>query len=586
MARLEKILLLAGLLTILGVATTQIHDFDTFWQLQSGRHMLQTRSFIHRDIFSLAASAPRFEHCWLHDILLYLAYLAGGYHGLGVVKGLALGGTALTLLAAARTRGSSRPAMLLALTAFWLSRGGWLARPQLWTFLFFALFVLILERHRRRGGREVLLLFPLMILWINLHAGAVLAIPILIAYLVGEGGALALRKSPVTPESYRRLWLAFGLTLSAFLFTPYTVELLDTLLSAYKLGAGGLDAAGRPTTAITQLFNMDWRPTSFASDPWFFYGLAVAGALMSLGWRRLNLTDLCLLGGLALMGLKLSRHTSFFFFAMVAILPAYADAAATLCFGRFGPRVKFWSRGMATLAAAGIFVWFAKPAYDTYGLFRTGLRTWHYPVAAAEFVREQRLPANLYNTYDWGGYLMWTLYPDYRVFWDGRQDSPEMFSYGWRVMAGHPGWEDVLERFAVRTVVTKSCTVDVGQHYPIIDRLRKHPAWALVFADESALIFVRRAAVAPDWLRRFELPDARIDDTILAEARLLVGVDPQRYMGWWEIARIQMKRRQYREAFLALNQYLGRTPKRDPAAENYYRILYPLVNKGSQTEPK
>jgi len=142
--RVEKLLLLAALFAILWVATTVIHDFDTFWQLQSGKYMVETQSFIRTDLFTLAADVPRFEHCWLQDLILYFGYRLGGYHALSVIKGLALGGTALALMAVARIRGASWPSMLLLSTPFWLSRGGWTARPQLWTFLFFALFVLIL----------------------------------------------------------------------------------------------------------------------------------------------------------------------------------------------------------------------------------------------------------------------------------------------------------------------------------------------------------------------------------------------------------------------------------------------------------
>jgi hypothetical protein len=571
--RVGKLLLLAALLTILGVATTVIHDFDTFWQLQSGKYMVETLSIIRTDLFTLAADVPRFEHCWLHDLILYFGHQIGGYHALSVIKGLALAGTALALLWAARVRGASWPSMLLLLAPFWLSRGGWTARPQLWTFLFFALFVLILERHRRRGGKLVFLLFPLMLLWVNLHAGAILAVPILAAYLVGEGGALAMRRSMMNGTAYKMLWMAAGLVLLGFLFTPYTRELIDTFLATPKIGAAGVDAGGRSRESIVHLFNMDWRPTTFASDPYFYYGLIVTALLMAMGWRRLSLADLCLMGGLAIMGQQLSRHTSFFFFAMTAILPVYADSAAAWIFSRFPLGVKSALRWAATLAATAIFIHYALPAYHTYGLFRTGLRTWHFPVAAAEFVKEHRLPANIYNTYDWGGYLAWTLYPEHRVFWDGRQNSAEMFSYGWRVMSGHPGWEGVFEKFDVKTVVTKACTVDTGQHYPIIDQLRKDPAWRLVFADVSGLIFVREDAVAADWLAHYELPDSRADDTILSEARLLVEMEPQRYKGWWEIARIQMARKDYPEALLALEQYLRRTPQRDLQAEQLWRML-------------
>ena len=47
-------------------------------------------------------------------------------------------------------------------------------------------------------------------------------------------------------------------------------------------------------------------------------------------------------------------------------------------------------------------------------------------IAAGEFVEEHKLARNIYNTYDWGGYMAFKLFPDYLMFWDGRQDSAEM----------------------------------------------------------------------------------------------------------------------------------------------------------------
>ena len=91
-----------------------------------------------------------------------------------------------------------------------------------------------------------------------------------------------------------------------------------------------------------------------------------------------------------------------------------------------------------------------------------GLREWHYPIEATDFIQKHQLAPNLYNTYDWGGYLAWKLFPDYLVFWDGRQNSPEMFRLGFEVMTGQSGWEEILKRFYVQTIVTRASTYDTG----------------------------------------------------------------------------------------------------------------------------
>ena len=563
---LEKILVLAGIFGLFGLAASQVKSFDIFWQLQSGRYMVQTRAFIHHDIFSLAPSAPRFEHCWLHDLVFYGVYLLGGFRGISILKGLLVTATGVAAVATARRRDACWPVILpVTLPLLLLTWGGWLERPQLWSFLFFTTVLLVLESYRRQPGRFLWLLPPLLALWANFHAGAVLAVPVMIAYLVGEGGARLFSSSSLSAQNYRRLaWVALAL-LPALLATPYAWQMLQTLIHAAGYGVGsGIKG---------QVFNMDWRATSFANSPTFYYALGVALLLVGAGWRRFSLTDGLLLAGLAFMGLRLERHTTFFLVAAAAFLPRYADVLWEGVRVRL-PGRRVWLLRLAGLVLAGALFYQQVPSiYQRGGFFRTGLLVWHYPVAAARFVRDQKLPANLYNTYDWGGYLMWTLYPEYKVFWDGRSDSPRMFGLGLQVMRAHAQWPQILERFRVNTVVTKACTMDTGQHYPIIDALQQSPHWALVFADQSALIFVRRRAVPTKWLAAHQLPASRIDDTILSEAQLLLAANAWRYMAWYEIARIEMDRGHDRVALQALTYYMRTTPKPDPMIVQYYSKL-------------
>jgi len=334
--------------------------------------------------------------------------------------------------------------------------------------------------------------------------------------------------------------------------------------------------------AITQIYNMDWRQTSFAQEPFFFWTMALIVVLLFLGWRKLSLKDLLLFGGIAFMGMKLSRHTTFLYLLSGAFLPRYADAAAETWFNwltkwhwaRLGLRL------LVLFAAVAGTLYIAIPAYRIQGLFQTGLREWHYPIEAAEFIRKEHLPPNLYNTYDWGGYLMWTLYPDYQVFWDGRSDSREMFAQGLDVMRGAPDWQAILDRFQIRTIVSKACMVSNGRRYPILDLLKESPTWALVFADESSLVLVRRDAMPPGWLDRHELAKDSIDDTILSEAGLLARVDPAgRYMAFWEMTRIYLTRKDYRAALPALGNYLALAPNPPEEAVQYYRKLRQQLNQ-------
>ena len=50
--------------------------------------MVETGSIIDKDVFTLTSDLYRYEHCWLHDIALYLIYLLGGYAAISVWKGV------------------------------------------------------------------------------------------------------------------------------------------------------------------------------------------------------------------------------------------------------------------------------------------------------------------------------------------------------------------------------------------------------------------------------------------------------------------------------------------------------------------
>lgn len=572
-------LVVACLVVIFLPAVSLVHSFDIFWQLASGRYLIETGQFIRTDTFTLAPDAPRFQHTWLHDVLVYGIYKIAGYAGISWWKGLTVTATAATLALTARIRHAGWSPILLVLPVFFLSRGGWLERPQLWSFFCFALFLLVLELHKARAGRSIWWLLPVMAFWVNVHAGSVLAAALIIAYLVGGAGDLFLRSSPLTADRYKRLWLVTPLLFGIGALTPYPSQLWRTLLSVANYGVKVDSSTGQASGPMTALFNMDWSPTSFAVEPVFYYCMAISAVIVVLGWRRWSLIDLCLLGGLALMGLKLRRHIPFFYMGMIAILPGYLTAISDVVKERLPGRFQLMPVGVLGVAGLVLLVYFAKPAYHDYGVLQTGLRSWHYPVAASDYLRQQQLPGNIYNTYDWGGYLTWEHYPDRLVFWDGRQNSSKMFQYGWNVMAGQPDWQQILDQFDVNTIISKSCTMDTAQHYPLLDRLRESHDWSLVFQEGSSTVFVRNGSVDNEWLLKNRLNKGRIDDAILYEATLLVENDPARYVGWWEIARIQMERRRHREAFHALGRYLSYTPVRDPRAERYYRILAPLVQQ-------
>jgi hypothetical protein len=98
----------------------------------------------------------------------------------------------------------------------------------------------------------------------------------------------------------------------------------------------------------------------------------------------------------------------------------------------------------------------------------------------------EKPPAPIFNNYDWGGYFIARLYPQYRVFIDGRADLYGSLMDSFMETAhGKGDWQQVLQQYGVRTVVLPPGTGLVGL-------LRLDANWRKIFEDKQAVIFVRK----------------------------------------------------------------------------------------------
>jgi hypothetical protein len=96
----------------------------------------------------------------------------------------------------------------------------------------------------------------------------------------------------------------------------------------------------------------------------------------------------------------------------------------------------------------------------------------------------------VFNHYDWGGYLIWKLHPDVRVFIDGRADL-----YGEHLLKQFADtfqlkgdWKQTLNQWHVKTVV-------VPANSALAEALRREAGWAISYEDRQATIFTDTSRV-------------------------------------------------------------------------------------------
>ena len=85
-------------------------------------------------------------------------------------------------------------------------------------------------------------------------------------------------------------------------------------------------------------------------------------------------------------------------------------------------RVRSWGRYALIAASIALIAFILKDYIPSRERVSVAMRVNDeiYPVGAADFVIANDLKGNLFNTYFWGGYLIWRLGPERKVFVDGR----------------------------------------------------------------------------------------------------------------------------------------------------------------------
>jgi hypothetical protein len=120
------------------------------------------------------------------------------------------------------------------------------------------------------------------------------------------------------------------------------------------------------------------------------------------------------------------------------------------------------------------------------GLIRFGFDPAKMPIAAVEFLKREKIQGKMYNPEQFGDYVIYAAWPQYRVFVDGRIDmyGAETMSNYMKVAALQPGWRDVLTRYGINFIFYYA-------NSPLASLLKETGHWRLVYADRVANIFVR-----------------------------------------------------------------------------------------------
>ena len=550
---------------------TKIFTSDFGTHIAQGRQIVQTWSIPDKEFLnypSLGRYNPNGE--WGFQAVLYLVYSAGGFYGVSFFIWAVVFGIFLLIHRATVLRGAHPLLAVLAIFAF----SGFLRiriqpRPEIFTYLFTSLIILILTEYYYGARKKMIYAIPpLVLLWANMHPTYLMAFVLCAAFFADALARAAWRrefrwdllKKWVLPPVLAGLG---GLILCGLNPNGYNA-ILSPLHLISRGGSGGGSSVLMSISELTPVKGTGFF-VYYKAAAWFAFVSILLGAV----GRRVLLIDLFLFAiafkgawdsarAVSMMGMFLApgaalQVTGFLeraggWFARNEV-PAevrkdlgkgkekgkgksrqIADTVVKAAPETPRPRgIPFRKAAPAAIVATALAAFGGTTLSFSFGQLEYGLgMTEHkFSFAAAEFLRKNPIPGKMFNFFDIGGFLDWQLYPQALTYIDGRTYNQEVFMDHQVVTGAMQGWENILEKYGITYIVLKSMDSS-GMILPIVPVLANNPGWALVFSDGLFVVFVRNAPGLQGYIKAHQIPKGILPQHIIREAYhyLFLGVSP------------------------------------------------------------
>jgi hypothetical protein len=345
----------------------------------------------------------------------------------------------------------------------------------MFTFALTSLLLWIVERGEHRP-RLLFWIPPLFLLWLNLHAGFALGPALLLAYGVG-----LMMETAVGNTTWHE---ARSILLRVFL-------LLLVCLALVPLNPSGARLYLYPFHTLLssgmRSFIGEWRSPDFHEGlyrPLLLVWLLLLTALASFRSRPKGRVLVPLLLT-AFAALDAVRHIPIFVLLAIPVIAAALPAAAATTVSE---RRRFSSRFRPLFNAAVLILMavFMSARWISLARNQDAREAEQFPQKAVQFLRSGTYPPRIFVYYDWGGYAMWNLYPEYRVFIDGRADlyGGELLQQFRTAVQLRTGWREVLDAWKVEAVLIPPSSA-------VAQALLLDPHWRAAFRDSKAIILLR-----------------------------------------------------------------------------------------------
>ncbi len=491
----DKFYLIVLLLLILIMAIRIPLDTDMWWHLRAGEETLNYRVVYKVDTLSYTRAGEAWiNHSWLTQVLMVWLYKIGEFKALSLWVGLTA--TLCMFFIYLQMEGYAILRAGVVLLASFVSSVVWSPRPQIFSLLLFAITGFIIFRYKTTGKNQLYWLGPIFIVWSNLHGGYILGTILILSVICGEVFDHFLGEKSEFSLGWEEIgqlviWGAAGFILAA-------------------VNPNGINMWRIPfqTVGVVSLQNLinEWASPDFHQPIQQLMLILLFGTFAAVGLskRRLAGSDLFIMVVFGFLALTARRN--FGPFALITA-PVLSKHLADLFHTWKKKLVKRWeifrkvsefqrksdkninskfqlflNGGVVLFLITAVF-W--KLAYVTNTELISKTENQMFPQSAVNWIKEENPPGQLFNSYNWGGYLTWKL-REYPVFVDGRTDlfGDEILRKYIDVISGHEDWEKVLAGYDVGILLIQADST--------IEKLAVKSGWVINYKDPIAAILTKK----------------------------------------------------------------------------------------------
>jgi len=449
----------------------RIVDTDIWWHLRNAQYLVAHGRFPTVDSYSFtAAGSAWLDHSWLSELLYYSAYHALGLRGVFVVFTIAVAALYAAIFSLCMKQTDDPLAAAIA-TIFGglLAMVGFTPRAQNFGWLCFTAIFAILLRFRTARRAPLWLIPALFCLWINCHAGWPFGM-VVFGIVLGSGlirsdiGQLA--AAPWTGAEIRKLTATLAVSVAALFLNPF----------GYRLVFYPFDVAFRQKLNLA--FGGEWGSVNF-NDPrgiFVMVGLGAVFVMALLGRKRWRIDDALLTGFVLYCSLT---HIRLLLPAGIVLPPILAPQ-----FGKISSYEPGHERPLLNAAVIAVVLALVVFGFPTSKVLDAQVDQF-FPVGAVDYLKAHPQDGNMFNMYEWGGYLEWNL-PQAPTFIDSRTD---IFEYRGVVkhyldISTFNDSQEVLDSYHISYVLYPAGT-------PLAYFLSKSPQWERIYGDNLAVIYRR-----------------------------------------------------------------------------------------------